>query len=164
MQSNHREDAAGRQGCPSNQQHRQMRSDSGECLPRRLPQLRLTAPVAQERAAAGEKHGQWKSDEQSPKTDTRPYRVPIHDPLSGARRLVLQRLQVPNKQRQHEEGGRKDEQQFRGRNCPFSDIDKDFITQSIDARKRANTRYLASWRPSTFERPRLFAAVLIRMH
>src|SRR2546426_2658673 len=39
-------------------------------------------------------------------TIRRSHRVPIDDPLSGTRWLVLQRLQVAHKERHHEQGGR----------------------------------------------------------
>ena len=50
--------------------------------------------------------------------------------------LVLLRLQVTHEERRHEEGGRQDEQQFRGGDGSFEGVHENFMTQSQAGRRR----------------------------
>ncbi len=114
MQSDNGQDASGRQSRCSDHYRRQVRSDRCNGMPGSVPQFGFIAPSAQERRAAGNQHGQWQSDQKDPEADARALSIPGNYLLGGASRLVLCGLQVADKEGGHEEGSRKDEEQFRG--------------------------------------------------
>jgi hypothetical protein len=112
MQGDNREDGTCSQRRTSDHDSRQMRPDRAQRLSHSLPQFTVMAPVVEERCTADDEHHHRQRDEQHPKADVRPQRIPQDDPLSRVRRFVLERLQGTHEQGRHEQDRGEDEQQF----------------------------------------------------
>lgn len=56
--------------------------------------------------------------------------VPIDEAVSGVRRFILRGLNIAQKERNHEQGGREDEKEFEGRDVASSGGHGYFVAQS----------------------------------
>jgi hypothetical protein len=136
VDSDDHQNTTGDKGRPRDEEGRQVGANSGEHVQGGAPQRLIITPASQQGRAAKNQRGKWQRDKEYVETQKGPCAKPIDDAPRRLRWFVWRRLDVPNKQRRHEQRPWKYKGNLDCRNDAFDCVHIHFVLQSERLVKR----------------------------